>query len=257
MSMEKLRRSTCKAPAPVWFVLWTNKGQLITIHGGEICLIPPAALQGVMVDLGFICPFFLKWKYIRENFCFNSPRTVTLNFSSTGVSVFSFTWRPLIFKGNYFPPPQHKLHVRLFLGTFRLVSPETALQKGGKLGFIGGQLPFSPKLAVLYHNGISDAESSVCGLTGLGKCNIPTGSTAAFLYYLFLFTYLFCCWSGSGSYSISKPTLCCVIMENLFLLGVKRNPSAQQHPGHSCAAQGISRNTSPSFQFFFLCVRLE
>lgn len=79
----------------------------------------------------------------------------------------------------------------MFLGGFRLVSSETALQKGGKLGFIGGQLPFPPKLAVVYHNGISHAESSLRGLTDLDKCNIPTGSKAAFLYYLLLFTYLF------------------------------------------------------------------
>lgn len=102
--------------------------------------------------------FCLKWKYIRENSRFHSPRTVTLNVSSTGVNVFRFTWWPLIFKGNYYPSPQYKLHVRLFLGSFRLVSSETALQKGGKLGFIGGQLPFHPKLAVVAHNGISDAE---------------------------------------------------------------------------------------------------
>lgn len=139
----------------------------------------------------FCLVFFLKWKYIRENYWFHSPRTVTLNLSSTSVTVFRFTWRPLIFKGNYFPPPQYKLHVRLFLGSVRLVSLETALQKGGKLGFIGGQLPFYPKLAVGHHNGISDAESSVRDLTGLDKCNIPPGSKAAFLYYLLLFTYLF------------------------------------------------------------------
>lgn len=79
----------------------------------------------------------------------------------------------------------------MFLGSLRLVSSETALQKGGKLGFIGGQLPLYPRLAVVYRNGISDVESSVRGLTGLDKCNVPPGSKAAFLYYLLLFTYLF------------------------------------------------------------------
>lgn len=92
------------------------------------------------------------------------------------------------------------------------------------MGFIGGQLPFSPRLAVVYHNGISDAKLCVRGLTGLDKCNIPTGSKAAFLYYLLLFTYLFYFEVEVALTQYKNSTLCCVIMEDLFLLGVERSP---------------------------------
>lgn len=45
------------------------------------------------------------------------------------MQLFSDSVDDLSYKWNYYPPPLHKLYVRPFLGTFRLVSSETALQK--------------------------------------------------------------------------------------------------------------------------------
>lgn len=144
----------------------------------------------------FVIIYFFKWKYMRENYWFHSPIAVTLNFSSTGVNVFWFTWRPHIFKRNNFPPPQCKLHIRLFLGSSRLVSSETALQKGGKLGFIGEQFPFSPKLVVVHHNGISNTESSLAWQAWINVISQQDPRQLCCVIYFYLLIYSVLKWRG-------------------------------------------------------------